>query len=197
MRTFQDLLTNPVLNRKNTDVKVNTYGSDGLIRGYNNIWGIISDTHMSKLEDGRYIISGSMLRNRDRFNSFLYAWNWGGYTFNAASVGCRSLACYLNKFGYTGNYGTVDGDIVYILTDLDTEENLDGQYSVGTMGSAFVATYENKEIAKSLKCNNLKDVLESLNTNENIEGVNWSVASTGDSQVCFVNENNNIIKVNK
>ena len=100
MKTFQDLIKNGVAPNRYDSVYIGSIpDSDPFIRGYNNVWGVVSDTHMSHYGENQYIITGSLVSNTSKFSQFLYAYYWGGYSFNASEAakvnGIRCLSEYL------------------------------------------------------------------------------------------------------
>ena len=79
MLTFSDLIKN---NIAPSPYKTNVIGNeltenDRFVINYNNIWGVVTDTHMSKGDDGNYYITGQLFRSREKTEQFLHAWSWG------------------------------------------------------------------------------------------------------------------------
>lgn len=70
-----------------------------ITRRYNNAWGALTDTHASVVcgKNGGYkiIITGTFISRPGKWNSLLYAANWGGFVF--ASTGYTTLADFLHR----------------------------------------------------------------------------------------------------
>lgn len=64
---------------------------------YNNVWGVITDTHMSCLPDGRRVITGTLVSNTPKWNLLMYSSFWGGVRFD--TTGYMSLSEFLYKSG--------------------------------------------------------------------------------------------------
>ena len=121
MQTFTDLIKSGVApSPYKTNVISNE--TDRFIINYNNIWGIISDTHMSKGEDGRYYITGQLFKNKDKTCNFIYAWSWGAYNFKNSSLGYSSLKEYCDRNYKTISHEIVNGDDVLVLTEFTEEQ---------------------------------------------------------------------------
>lgn len=101
--------------------KVNTFNdglnskNDALCRLYNNVWGALTDTCMTLHDDGSYVITGSMIRNKDMFTQFVGAMTWGMNSFRQATK-YDSLQVLFDAFGLEGKFGTQNGDDVYVIT---------------------------------------------------------------------------------
>ena len=161
MLTFSDLIKSGIAPSPYKKSVVDDSGSDRFIINYNNIWGIISDTHMSKGEDGLYYITGQLFRDREKTQNFLYAWTWGGYAFKDSSMKCQSLFDYCKKNYKTVAHEIVNGDDVLVLRDFTEEqrEYYDKYYGVDAqIGNEVCADWQkrekdankNAEIARSL-----------------------------------------------
>lgn len=124
MLTFNDLIKSGVAP---SPYKTNVLGNgtdnlDRFIINYNNIWGIISDTHMSKGDDGNYYITGQLFRDRQKTCNFLYALAWGGYCFKDSSLKCQSLYDYCRSNYKTVSHRIVNGDDVLVVKDFTDEQ---------------------------------------------------------------------------
>jgi len=122
MLTFSDLIKANVAPAPYEFDVVTTTGLDRMIINYNNIWGCVTDTHMSKGEDGTYYITGQLFRNPDMTDDLLVSEFWGGYCFKDSSVGARSLEQYLESFGYSACRAVKNGDDVLMLVPIKIEE---------------------------------------------------------------------------
>ncbi|MDE7348003.1 MAG: hypothetical protein K2N48_14830, partial [Muribaculaceae bacterium] len=64
---------------------------------YNNVWGVITDTHMSCLPDGRRVITGTFVSDPKKWTNLMYSSFWGGVRFD--TTGYMSLSEFLYKSG--------------------------------------------------------------------------------------------------
>lgn len=62
--------------------------TDYICRVYNNFWSVVTDTHMSMLDDGRRVVTGSFVAHTEpgcpschTFDRFLWSGYWGGVQF--------------------------------------------------------------------------------------------------------------------
>jgi hypothetical protein len=115
MLTFTDLIQLGVASARYTNVITNeTPEMDRIVINYNNIWGCITDTHMTKKDD-IYIITGSLLRDKKKTEHLMYSRYWGGYDFSQASVCCNSLFEFVYKNGLCAQHDVINGDDVLII----------------------------------------------------------------------------------
>lgn len=162
MLTFSDLIKKGVAP---SPYKTNVIGpetSDRFIINYNNIWGIISDTHMSKGEDGNYYITGQLFKNREKTQNFLYAYMWGGYCFKDSSLKCNSLFNYCQSNYKTVSHEIVNGDDVLVLREFTDEqkEYYDKYFGVNSqIGNEVSADWKKREDAEKKNA----DIARSLN----------------------------------
>lgn len=121
MLTLTDLIAQGVAEPIYKNNVVTTTGNDRFIINYNNIWGMISDTHMSKGDDGNYYITGQLFRDEKLTNDFLLSAFWGGYCFKDSSLGVTCLQHYLELNGYNPVRIVVNGDDVLGLIEITKE----------------------------------------------------------------------------
>lgn len=121
MLTFSDLIEKGIAP---SPYKTNVISdkSDRFVVNYNNIWGLISDTHMSIGEDGNYYITGQLFRDRRKTEEFVYAWTWGGYSFKDSSLKCQSLRDYCMRNYKTISHEIVNGDDVLVVRNFTEEQ---------------------------------------------------------------------------
>lgn len=122
MLTFSDLIKKGVAPSPYKTNVIGPENSDRFIINYNNIWGIISDTHMSKGEDGNYYITGQLFRNKANTERFIYSSTWGGYCFKDSSLKCACLFDYCRSNYKTIEHTIVNGDDVLVLKDFTEEQ---------------------------------------------------------------------------
>lgn len=113
MDRFSEMIAKGVASREHKTFLPKTPEQDNIVRTYNNCFGLFTDTHMSKLNENEYVITGSLCSRPDRFDSFLYSVNFElGTTFKVNGK-VTSLACFLETNGLKGCYECLNGDRVY------------------------------------------------------------------------------------
>ena len=124
MLTFNDLIKDNVAPSpyKTNIVANNLEELDRFVINYNNIWGVVSDTHMSKGDDGKYYITGQLFRDAKKTNCFVYGTFWGGYCFHDSSMKADCLFSYAQRNGKTIHHEIVNGDDVLVLDDFTEEQ---------------------------------------------------------------------------
>lgn len=150
MLTFSDLIKSGIAP---SPYKTNIVGNDiskldRFVINYNNIWGMITDTHMSKGDDGNYYITGQIFKDKGKTNNLLYAWNWGNYQFKDSSIGMISLSEYLKRNYKTVSHEVVNGDDVLVVRNFTEEqrEYYDKYFGVNTqMGNEVCADWKKRE----------------------------------------------------
>lgn len=206
MKTFQDLIKDGIAPNRYDNVYIGqTPNIDPFVRGYNNVWGVVSDTHMSTYGENQYIITGSMLRDSNKFSQFLYAYYWGGYNFNASEAakvnGVRCLSGYISKNGLSGSFQKVNNDDVYILSPVETLGNICPSCACcGDCCSTVKMQSESEIFADSdvkeqvLKEGTVTDIIQRLNESKGVKGNDWIFVGDVDGQK-FVNENGKYILI--
>lgn len=86
---------------------------DPMVKLYNNIWGALTDTHMSAVEDG-YIITGTFVET-PYWDRFKYSGFWGTTNIKLGS-GYTSLDNMIYVNGYQMTPDIYNGDYVIKLT---------------------------------------------------------------------------------
>lgn len=149
MLTFSDLIKN---NIAPSPYKTNVIGNeltenDRFVINYNNIWGVVTDTHMSKGDDGNYYITGQLFRSREKTEQFLHAWSWGGCSFKDSSMRCQSLWDYIRNNYKTVQHEIVNGDDVLVLRDFTEEqrEYVEKYYKSCMQGAEVTADWKQRE----------------------------------------------------
>lgn len=150
MLTFSDLIKSGIAP---APYKTNIVGNDiseldRFVINYNNIWGMITDTHMSKGEDGNYYITGQIFKDKGKTNNLLYAWSWGNYQFKDSSIGMISLSEYLKRNYKTVSHEVVNGDDVLVVRNFTEEqrEYYDKYYGVNAqIGNEVCADWKKRE----------------------------------------------------
>jgi hypothetical protein len=128
MLTFSDLIKNGVApSRYEQPIAKETPTGDPFVRAYNNVWGVVSDTHMNKIDDDDYFITGTLVVNQRRWMQFLNAEHWGAYSFlNTAAArvnNAKTLSDFLTANGLEGYFDTINGDQVFYLRSKIEDNN--------------------------------------------------------------------------
>lgn len=165
---------------------------DFVCRAYNNIFSIATDTHMHlDGETGIRYITGKLVSVKEQFESFLYAYQWRGVNFRHS--GCWSVCNFLQNYGLSGRYGSLNGDIVYEVAPIPEDPALGVPVMPGTY-----TTSESKipdtvarltidgNTMRIKECyngkNNLYEVCAALNESVYVLGNEWTV--NGDKLMC-------------
>lgn len=113
MDRFSEMIAKGVASREHKTFLPRTPEQDNIVRTYNNCFGLFTDTHMSKMNENEYVITGSLCRTPDRFDSFLYSIDFGLGTAFKVNGKITSLAGFLQSNGLKGCYECLNGDSVY------------------------------------------------------------------------------------
>lgn len=97
--------------------------TDYICRTYNNFWGIVTDTHMSVMEDGNRVITGSFVAKTKVgyptvrvLDEFLMTTRWGAVEFPC------SFTSILSNNNLQTSYTTMNGQEVCLLLPGNTED---------------------------------------------------------------------------
>lgn len=166
-----------------------TTQADPIVRTYNNCYGLFTDTHMGKISEDEYVITGSLCSIPEKFDSFLYSVNYGLGTMFRVNGKAQSLSCFLSENGLTGQYGCLNGDKVYLLSKTPYNINKECGCCVGQMNcTADVPvpcqlgeklTGEIEKLVESSET--LEDLQKNICESTSINGSDWCgfVTSTG------------------
>lgn len=111
MDKFSELVSKNIASFHHTPIAPEVPTLDALCRLYNNIYSMILDTHMSPLGDGKYVITGHVIKDRCKFDAFL---NLATFS-NVDTRKYGSPMTLFAKCGLRGHYDILNGDDVYIL----------------------------------------------------------------------------------
>jgi hypothetical protein len=117
---FTDLMANGSASFNYTPITSELPDTDPISRMYNNIFSIPTDTHMSITDNGDRVITGHIINTRD-WEQFCCSCIWRGVSFK--TTGFWSLCDFLYKHGLKGSKATLNGDIVYLISQQETDEN--------------------------------------------------------------------------
>lgn len=160
-----------------------------LCRSYNNIFSIATDTHMSYIDDDMKIITGHIVSDKDKFDKFIWACQYGGVNFN--TTGYISFADWMNKVGLVGRYDLYNGDAAYILEprhgveDIPVEPNkvftsFTTEDSTIPQPIRLLAKDNNIDSFKECVKSTLEETATSMNENRYIYGDSWMVTNFSD-----------------
>ena len=113
MDRFKEMIEKGVASREYKTFIPKTPETDPIVRTYNNCYGLFTDTHMAKINENDYVITGSLCRTPEKFDSFLYSVNYGLGTMFKVNGRVTSLAGFLQSNGLRGQYECLNGDSVY------------------------------------------------------------------------------------
>lgn len=110
MLSFHDLVRAGIARFDYKNLHPASTTKNDFVRLYNNVWGILNDTHMTVVDDGaKYVITGSAIRLQDKFNTSL----WSCRMVDGHQ---RSFSSIMDNAGYSGRFAIVNGDETYIFT---------------------------------------------------------------------------------
>lgn len=117
---FTDLINAGVADFTYTPLTSDIPDADPVSRMYNNIFSIPTDTHMSITDNGDRVITGHIINTRD-WETFCCSCIWRGVNFK--TTGFWSLCDFLYKNGLKGSKTSLNGDVVYLISQQETDEN--------------------------------------------------------------------------
>lgn len=189
---FTELIEQDVARFEYTRIAPEMPEQDPICRTYNNIWSIPSDTHMMLCPvTGNRYITGSMVA-KDKWESFVYAHNWGAVTFKTTGYWC--LCDFLQKNGLCGRRSTINGDVVYEIIPCSGDDcPVCHGYAPATCTTTESRIPDNAakltvdgNLMKIRECyngkSNLYEVCEALNESIYVHGNDWTVV--GNNVMC-------------
>lgn len=203
MDKFSELIAKGVAKFEYQPIAQDVPGQCPVCRAYNNLFGAATDTHMSCLDDGTKVITGHIIADKSKFNSFIWRSQYNGVNFSQA--GYYSFGDFLSRHELCGRYELLNGDEVYVLNHIDREQQNDpcclgdankccmatvtaeGQIPVNIR---FISRRANIEDVLDCLAENNYDTAKKLNENRNIIGCNWQVVNLSEGQ-CIVGYYNN------
>lgn len=117
---FSELIAAGVASFEEREVGTPTPCLDPIVKTYNNLWGLLTDTHMSKIDAG-YIITGTFI-DSPYWDRFFYACNWGSTCFKLGS-GFPSLESMINAYGYRVQREVYNGDSALRLVPVEVDDD--------------------------------------------------------------------------
>ena len=124
---FSEMINKGVASFCERPVGTPTPSLDPMVKTYNNLWGLLTDTHMSPVEDG-YIITGTFVKG-PYWESFKYCSYYGNTNIKLGS-GYSSLENMVYINGYEMKPDIYNGDYVIHLTKKSIDDPDSGIESV-------------------------------------------------------------------
>lgn len=186
MDRFSEMIEKGIASREYKTFLPGTPENDPIVKTYNNCFGLFTDTHMAKLNESEYVITGSLCRTPDKFDSFLYSVNYGLGTLFKVNGKITSLSGFLGSKGLRGQYECLNGDKVYHI--VPGVPGIDGNCAYGVCGMDTQCNYpvqlgEKLVEVLSTIVENSKDLSElekQVNESEQINGNDWNAFSTSN-----------------
>lgn len=173
---------------------------------YNNIFSIATDTHMSVVQDGDdecRVIKGHIIANRDKWVEFVCSPSWGSVNFR--NCGYYSVNDLLYQNGLEGNFGDLNGEVVYIIRphqhDEDACDCKNPACCVYTTESKIPQPLEiltnNGRKEHVLEClkGSMDEITENLNDSIWMKGENWVPSYSDKSFACPIGNKTYILKL--
>jgi predicted metal-binding protein len=185
MDKFSKLIAQGVAKFEYTPIAPEVPTQCAVCRAYNNVYSIANDTRMSELPDGRHVITGSVIKDKRKFDNFLYSPFYSGINFMDSGLGAPCTFFYNN--GLKGHYDVLNGDVVYILEKMPEEQEAKimacpdcacCSESRVPMNLRFLTT--DNDARHIMDCFKQPDVAKALNENRNVVGENWVLVGLSD-----------------
>jgi hypothetical protein len=153
-----------------------------MIRDYNNLYSIATNTHMGRSADNRIIITGTLVKDTKYFDRFLCSHCYKNLTFD------KCPSCFFRDYGFVGHYEILNNDNVYVLELISEHPEL-VKYEICQdncictsesnipQNVRFISTSGNFEDVKECIT---EDTAKSLNESKYIIGNNWIVVGLSD-----------------
>lgn len=189
MDKFSELIAQGVAEFKYTPIAQEVPNTCPICRAYNNVYSLANDTHMAHLEDGRYVITGHVIRDKKHFDEFLCSCMWGAMNFMDSGLGAPCNFFYANHL--KGHYDILNGDEVYILEEIPQDDGGSPEYVIPCCPDS--ACCSGTSIPESLRalttdgnaehvreCYKQSDVAKALNESMYVYGNNWTPVVLSD-----------------
>lgn len=181
---FSELISQGVASFNYTNISKSIPEQDPICRMYNNIFSIPSDTHMSCLEDGTRVITGRMI-STDKWEKFCMSCCWGAVEFRTS--GTWSVCDFLYRHNLEGRIGTLNGDVVYIVTPMTEKEReaimkntvVTTESNIPQPVTILTTTGNIMHVQECFESKNVFEIVKHLNESSYIRGNNWVPTETG------------------
>lgn len=177
MKTFKDLMQEE--RHAYFPPQPHNTSNDYICREYNNLWGILSDTHMIKHGED-YIITGSMT-GTNKFESFITMGQIENMPVQyAGGLGQKvPFYKYMWQMGYQGEHTQFNGDTAFRFTKRP-------EYQPIPQGTSITYTTSDSFIPKPIKQLG-ENAIEKLHRYENVEQMNEDFTFKGNSWMVYEN----------
>lgn len=172
---FSELIAAGVASFNHEPIAPQTPCHDPICHTYNNLWGVLTDTHMS-CADGRYVITGTFVGDPKKWSSLMWTPNWGGCNF--IDSGYYSLSEFLCLAGYEPRTTVLNGQAAIELIPRED--------CVCTgIGCTAYTTHESQipqpvarlgRVQECLNVHSLQEAAKNMNRSSVVEGTHWHVS---------------------
>ncbi len=172
---FSELVAAGVAPFRHEPIAAETPQCDPICHTYNNVWGVITDTHMSYV-DGKYIITGTLLADVKKWTELKYSPFWGGVRFD--TTGYSTLSEFLWRAGFDTQVRTINGQTAAELIPCD-------DCACAGIACTAYTTHESKfpqpvsRLGNVYECFNvgsLNEAVKKMNSSSQVEGNHWHVS---------------------
>ena len=207
MDKFSELVAKGVAAFNYTPIANSTPEQCPICREYNNLYGAATDTHMSTLSDGRKVITGHIIADKNKFDRFMWSCQYMGVDFRSNGY---SFSSWINSKGLEGHYDVLNNDAVYILeprkTTGDEENKALADEAVPAMSayttSESIIPVNMRWLSRNSDIQDIKDCIkegvyatvQALNESRNVHGNQYAVAYLSDGIHIVGNVNGHAIK---
>lgn len=174
---FSELISSGIASRHYDAIAPEQPGSCNISRAYNNLWGVLTDTHMSCLPDGRRIITGTLFDNANKWDMLLYACTWGGVRFSTS--GWTSLSEFFYTFDLEPKVVKINGQTAIELIDCE-----DCDCPCDCVQCASYTTSESRipqpisklgKVNECFQAHSLREIAKRMNASPEVVGEHWHV----------------------
>lgn len=172
---FSELVAAGVAEFKYKPTTPGTPDTCPICRMYNNIWGIITDTHAS-IVDGRPVITGTLVGDPKKWSQLQWASNWGGVTFEGS--GWCSLSEFFRANMVQPNGIHINGQVAIELIPCEDCTCADCA-CVAYHTSESLLPQPIKVLGDIYECLNrgsLDEIAKAMNHSNKVVGEHWHVA---------------------
>lgn len=172
---FSELVAMGIAGFEHTPIAQETPQYCPVCHTYNNVWGVITDTHMSCLPNGRRVITGTFVSKTPEWTRLMYASFWGGVRFD--TTGYMSLSEFLYTHGLETVAITLNGQPAIELVPCE-------DCPVSGIKCTSYTTTETKfpqpvqrlgGVIECLESGSLKEAVNKLNASMKVPGNHWHV----------------------
>lgn len=184
---------------------------DPIVRTYNSLWGTLTNTHMSRSDEGDYIITGTILGADKDWKRILYSCVWGGCRLD--QFGFCSLSDMINKSGHNWEKICLNGQpAIKLIPIFDRPEEVatelakesEGEYAkprliecshFNVLSTAFPKSINllgNADKIQECLKKDLYNAAKAMNESTDIAGTNWhvsgdTIAGLVGTEMCILN----------